>query len=413
MRILKKLTAGQQKNGRATGSRDREIFHSEFNGLFAEQLATYTLGGIIPVTYAEAQTLITNSSLEEGNHYFLSDKADAGILLLAVTTNQFSLEGQGVFLRPDFQNTYLNNVGGWHSGLAGLVANTSVTIWNGLQYTNLTGVVGTAPDGDLVNWAVIPKTNLTYIQEIDFILYDFVGDSIIEINDKRNNKIVTAQAVENFQFGNDSVRNNTVISNGLLSCINQRGVVINNVVESNGALVLSELHEGTIRFCSFIANQVNGDLDAGIEYTECYFDLIFNITLVPSVSQIDKKISKNESTFEIDLDMTDGADYTLATTTLDITTDRNYFGIFNLLNNTGQTISKISNLPSTHKSRFYVENGNTQLFNHNTIIGAVANMLVSDAAAINTITGRINGSDLIEYEKAGNLNRRYNAVILS
>ena len=53
------------------------------------------------------------------------------------------------------------------------------------------------------------------------------------------------------------------------------------------------------------------------------------------------------------------------------------------------------------------------MFSHAAIVGAILDQLVSDAAATNTITGRTNGSDFIEYERAGNLNRRYNAVILA
>jgi hypothetical protein len=98
-------------------------------------------------------------------------------------------------------------------------------------------------------------------------------------------------------------------------------------------------------------------------------------------------------------------------TQLIIPTNLNYVGVFTIINNTGQTITKIVNLPASHKVRFYVENGNTQLFSHTTIANPAVNLLVSDAAAVNTIVGRADGSDFIEYELSGRKNRRYNAVI--
>jgi len=100
--------------------------------------------------------------------------------------------------------------------------------------------------------------------------------------------------------------------------------------------------------------------------------------------------------------------------TLTIPAFLNYVGEFTLINNSGQNIDKIVNLPTNHKtSKFKVEAGNTQTFSHTAIGSSVADNLVSDAATTNSIIGRANGSDVIEYEKSGTLNLRTNIVKLS
>jgi len=92
-RIVRKAVAAQQNNNRARGGfgSDRQIFHSEFNQLFAEELDNYNLDSVVTVTYTEVQTLINDYiagngvGLVAGTHYKLSDKGDKGIILLAVS----------------------------------------------------------------------------------------------------------------------------------------------------------------------------------------------------------------------------------------------------------------------------------------------------------------------------------------
>ncbi len=112
--------------------------------------------------------------------------------------------------------------------------------------------------------------------------------------------------------------------------------------------------------------------------------------------------------------MTNGVNYGLVAQRITIPTDYNYIGIFTLINNTGQTITQINGLPTTHDCSFEVEDGNTQLFNHTAIGVAVVNNLVSDAAAVNTIVG--DNGDFLIYKKAtiaGGIivNQRINGVI--
>lgn len=375
-------------------------------------------GGVISITYANAAIQANKCALIPGAHYLITDRADLGIMLLAVTPCSFSLEGEGIFLNTDYQRAgdysgvpAFNSIFGvWTAAIDAVVVNGDIVFWDGLHYetTDSTSVDGTEPSVNILAYTLLAKagTNFGYIEEVDFILYDFANDVILERNDKRNNKIASFDTIATFQWGNNNVVNNTAVSGGYYLILNQIGIVASNFVESAGSLYLNQEHEGSIISCTFKGNQVDGNLDAGESCIECSFDLINNITLDPKVSSIGKKISKNESTFEATIDA-------FAAGVITIPTELNYVGIFTLDNATSSTITKIVNLPTTHKVRFYAKAGKTQLFSHAAVVGAILDQLVSDAAATNTITGRTNGSDFIEYERAGNLNRRYNAVILA
>lgn len=116
------------------------------------------------------------------------------------------------------------------------------------------------------------------------------------------------------------------------------------------------------------------------------------------------------SNFTLNLDMSDSSVFSGGVIT--IPGKGSYCGVFTLTNNSGQTITTILSLPTTHVSRFYVASGNTQSFQHTAIASvAVAGAMVSDTALTNTLTGRSTVSDWIEYAKAGNFNDRQNISI--
>jgi len=155
----------KQINDKARGgtNSDRPLYISEHSIFFAEELANYVLEGSIPVTYTEAQTLITNSALQAGSHYFLTDKADAGILLLAVTSNKFSLEGQGIFLNPDYNENGVqsaNMFGGWYAVGEGAFVNGNIVIWDGFHYevTDSGAFAGTNPGTNAAAYTLLPKS---------------------------------------------------------------------------------------------------------------------------------------------------------------------------------------------------------------------------------------------------------------
>lgn len=397
---------------------DRPLLVSEFKREFDLLAALLQTDEVIVVNYAEAQTLITDynagtgDGLAAGSHYFISDKADRGILLLAVTSNSFSLEGQGIFLNPDFQDigTLTGTINGmWYAGGEGTFTNGTIVFWNGLHYevTDDGAFDTTDPATNVLAYTLLSKSIANgYIEEVDFILYDFANDSITRRIDKRNND-VQLTSISVFQWGNNSVARNTLINEGYYNCINNRGTIQNNTLTDNVTVTSDNTNEGSISSSIFSGSSTYTANFSGVgKLKKCTLSPSYYVTIVfkPTVDHDGKTFNGLGSTFEAELDMDDVAIY--AANQLTIPTTLNYVGIFTLRNNGAVTIDKITNLPITHEVNFYVQSGNSKLFDHTAIGAAVADELVSDAAAINTIVGRTNGSDRIGYRRSGNLNVR-------
>jgi hypothetical protein len=287
-----------------------------------------------------------------------------------------------------------------------------VVFWNGLHYLIIDkgAFDGSSPDNNTTAYQELAKiTTNGYIEEVDFILYDFNDDVIIWQEDKRGNKW-NPDGVDSFQRGNDLYKNVYVNNGANIDSINQRGTILSITLFDTVTVVFDNTNEGQITGCTFGGGSIiNCNFNLGKTLDLCSIAPIADITFDNTKSYAYKTINSLASNFEADLNMDSLSIYT--GTQLIIPTNLNYVGVFTIINNTGQTITKIVNLPASHKVRFYVENGNTQLFSHTTIANPAVNLLVSDAAAVNTIVGRADGSDFIEYELSGRKNRRYNAVI--
>jgi hypothetical protein len=209
--------------------------------------------GVISLTNAALVALIGAATIIPGQLYLVTDAnlTNGGAIVQGVTTTSVSLEGAGVFLNPDYQNTGTNNVGVWYTGLVGLVAGVSITIYNGLHYLSVTGAVGTAPDGDAVNWLVMAKTIAnTYVAETDFIRYDATIDRLIYRADKRENEIeYTVYKFENslvaFQWGNNICTGNKALGTSFIGNINNRGTFNFNSL-SDRSVIEARFNAGTI-----------------------------------------------------------------------------------------------------------------------------------------------------------------------
>lgn len=420
-RIVRKAVAAQQNNNRARGGigSDRQIFHSEFNQLFAEELATYDLEAVVPITYAEAQTAITNSTLVAGTHYKLTDKADGGIILLAVALNQFSLEGQGIFLNPDFQGVGVLGAdikGVWYVGGEASWVNGDIVFWDGLHYevTDSGAFDGiNNPDTNVAAYTLLTKSIVNgYIEEVDFILYDFANDGIIRRIDKRGND-VGKRSVSTFQWGNNDVERNEETSHNF-NCINQRGYIRDNIIKGN-LIRINNTHEGEVSNCELAGDGIiYANFNSSTYMSNCRIYSSLNITFDSTSIYENKEINSLRSNFEAELDMTDGDDYTAATDTLTIPTNLNYVGIFNLVDCAAQPIVKIANLPGVGEIEFRVATAADTVVFTNTAIGlAVADNLVADVVGINTLTGRLSGDDFIRYRKSGTLNVRTTGSIMA
>lgn len=287
-------------------------------------------GQITPLTWQQAQDIRDAGLLNPadgflpGSFYNITDAngSDEGVIVFAVTETQLSDYGTGIFLNPDFQNLFGNNIGKWDPNTVPSIGD--ICILEGLQYSSVTGLAGTSPDSDNVNWSVIAKSDSAYIRESDFVIYDFDGNEIVNRKDKRRNDISGSSEISIFDWGND-----------LLT------------------------------------------------------DIIIN---------------KYESNLSSDIDMTTA----FSAGVLTIPSSLRYCGIFNLKNDSGQVINKISNLPPNYNCLFTSNPGESYTFNHVSISVAVADNMVSDAAAANIIVG--DNGDKIWYKKSGTLNQRTNIV---
>jgi len=351
---------------------------------------------IVNLTYSQASALRNANGLINGFYYKITDRADLGITIRALSENKFSLDGEGYFLNPDY-----GGIGVWHSGLGGVFIGL-IVIYSGLQYSNVTGVVGTAPDSDTVNWLLIPKSTSTYILEIDIIRYDFDADTIIYRTDKKGNEVYNNITL--FQWGNPNVRKNYDYF-GTFNIINNRGALQYNFIRSAFGISINETNQLTIVGTEF------GEMSS-VDFTNCTGSIGYSNFNSQDSLQItgflgdgyQRKYIINDvgSTFNAELDISDGNIFN--GTVLTIPSSLKHIGIFTLINSAGETIDKIKELPRHNKVRFYVENGNSIIFEVNDIGSFTPNYITGQNPANYTLIGRSFAPDFIELESSEDIN---------
>ncbi len=368
----------------------------------------------IEVTVLEIQRMIANDEVLECSFYKITDASDfdLGVIVQGISENKVSLYGTGLFLNPDYQNLGGDNVGVWNIGLVGLTAMTSICIWDGLHYRNLTGSVGTSPDGDVVNWEVMSKTIAnTYVLESDYIEYDPLLDQILKRVDKRGNNIDWAinKGRENlslFQWGNNDVTFNVVTTEGLIenlnnlnefkyntcsngsvyNCRNNVAVVKSNSVDSRGGLEVSEytgsVSNNKISNASFV--KINNDYP-------------------PLSSFEDKVINGGYSNFDMILDLNSGI-YDAVTKTLSIPAGWQFVGKVELINS-NKTVELIENTINSRSIIFTTKVGEVTTFTTVAVGGASLHEITSNQAVGNIlITGRTNVTDSVTITRNGTIN---------
>ena len=426
-------TLGRAKGGIHT---DRVMMISEFSEMFNELVPSIVIDDIISKTYTEISTLIINNELVQGAFYNITDRCDSGLIIQAINGNKLSINGVGLFLNPDFQDVgdYSgllipkgNNKGVWflagQSGV-GAFANDDIVFWNGIMYqvTDDSQFDTNSPDINTDAYSPLSKSVTNgYILEPDTVTYNFDIDVILSRKDKRGNIVENDYTVNLFQWGNDYVSYNKVSSNFYFDCINARHNAISSNIFIRGFIELKICNN--IDTCVFL----NADLviNSGGIIQEITFDILEQIIISNnSINIVGGQINKEYSSLLINDNATGSLGEALELnlndptifngTILTIPTKYSLAGFFKLKNSSGSTITKIINLTTLFKNvRFIVEDGNNQIFSHTGIASAAANDLVSDGAANNTIVGRTNGGDFIEYQKIGNLNVRTNIVKLA
>jgi hypothetical protein len=175
---------------------------------------TIVTAGLIRILKNDALSLISLDNLIPGATYHLYDIGSGGVILKAITNNQFASEGYYIDYLPDYQNTSGDFQFPWIDTLSGIISLVQGGLYSygGLMYENLTGLdnPSLSPNNDSVNWSLVNINDPRYIREIDSIVYDIYANEIIKRSDKRGNVVNGKDAIDAFLWGNDLVTGNTV-----------------------------------------------------------------------------------------------------------------------------------------------------------------------------------------------------------
>lgn len=375
-------------------------------------------GGESLLTFAQAQTAMAGSTLVPGAHYKITDRCDAGMIFLATTVNQFDTNGVGGFFNPDWHHTgtqSANMIGQWYATMSSPSIG-QIAIYNNFStgsrhYRNLTGAVGTAPSGDSTNWLLLaPSVANGYLEEWDFIIYEFTNDYLNQRQDTRMNIIMDSAYVGNgsfalFQWGNNSVIDNTADGESIINIGNNRGSIqgvrarggasldasfnsgnlalvnLNNasfldMSQNTGELqeltlgaaveLLASTNAGLISQSTFAAGVVvTAFLNLGTTIQHCTFASQIALILDPAVSVNGGRLEQGYSNFQATLDFSTPP---LTGTTLNIPSIYNYIGMFNIINSSAANIvDSYSNWPVHNgEVRFVMGSGHNALnFDHN------------------------------------------------
>jgi len=223
---------------------------------------------LITLTRIEALALVAADELIPGQSYKITgvDTALYGgtdIVLTAVTTSKFSLEGDGIFYNPKYL-TATAGYGIWASTLTPTAGDT--IIWGGMHWTNVAGAVGTATDKYTLSnaWTVIPYNTTDYNIVVDAITYDFARNVILGRKDNFNNEVsfspqyraqilATSGAghpIKAFQWGNSVGYNSNIgtqnnkVNESYFECVNYRGVSLRaNTLEKTSTFIRNIISE--------------------------------------------------------------------------------------------------------------------------------------------------------------------------
>jgi hypothetical protein len=348
----------------------------------------------LSVTNAQLLTLISTNLIKPSYTYLVTDAllTNGGVLIQGVTTNSVSLFGSGIFLNADYQGVgnysgvapFGTTLGIWYPTYAGPIAIGDVVIWNNLHYKNLTGVWGTFPSGDAINWQVLAKTTTTgYIQEIDEVTYNSQFNTILSRKDKRSNYLQldsTGTNITQFQWGRDNVFENTIIGNSTMLIANSFASLYNNhlstestITDTTSVPTNGEIYNNTLvnnsqlqslgTFGTIYSNLITSNSLIKVEYLSNTGQIALNFLAAASQINLDQVYGTvNANTLETGL-------ISLVTGTLDVNSQVGG----NLINTT--TSLSLGNLTSTiinqniitNFASLVITNGNGGTFQQNLI----------------------------------------------
>jgi hypothetical protein len=249
---------------------------------------------------------------------------------------------------------------------------------------------------------------------------ELLGGGIISLNDTRgfvtNNNLKSGGSLVYSGLGRvgltSGISSNEISQNSQIqfSEINSNAFITKNYLITDSTLqvgVVSDFNvEKNYLSCdgTLIATSTSG---VGFGFVRC--EISDNIVIsFPVVSALytERKYYKGFSNWTL---LLTNADWVAGS--LNIPIGSNYCGIFNY---TGLAVltSQIANLSANHRSTFTANAGSVLNFSHTLIGVAVANQLISNnSPIINSLIGRVNGNDVIEYGRSGIFNQRFNVII--
>lgn len=245
-----------------------------------------TSGGVVEGTYSAIQTLITNSALEIGSLYKITDRGDRGIFLTAISTDEFAPTGYRLMLVPKtYQATAVDGnqwLGVWQPSLS--PSTGDLAIWAGHVWENVAGNVGASNnDSELdAEWSVVSKStfsNSEYIERIFGIVYDFDNDWIESQWDDNGNifgkpYVGPGENLVDVSDWNFVTRDPDFRKNRMDGFINN----IASSVQDN--ILIGYSMRGNICSSSIVENIMTGDITynvcATIGYNTCFDDISGN-----------------------------------------------------------------------------------------------------------------------------------------
>lgn len=319
------------------------------------------------------------------------------IIIQAISPTNTTLNATGLFFNADYQNvgnysgtTMGTQLGVWNSDLTPSLHD--FVIWYGIHYQNLTGVVGTEPNSDAVNWVALSKQlDLGYILESDYIEYDIPTNTILKRIDKRGNEI--GQGNVSFQWGNDNTNHiNNLI--GITDILNNRGTLNHITILNSGGFQLDNTFTGAISQTTFnSAFNITANFTDGGGLLGCNITSHFGFTFDPNKPYHYNMMNGIESDFPhtFEIDGLTNFDFTVSSIT------HTYIGVVNLTSaNATESIATFSNFPVNQPVRFYPAAGLTVTFISSTTFANEPHC----AGGVDVVLNGDNG-DWVEFTKNG------------
>ena len=393
------------------------IRESSYNKLNYSQVivGTPTLGGSVEMTYSEFFT----------SNVFIPIQSSAGEVFLfnKVEFSQLSfikndLTGPGTFNRNIVSQSNLTNVNFEGAYNYNIFENASSSDINQIRTAT-------------ISFNRIVNSILTITDNTGFITYnEVVNNSSLSVTQNTGNitnNLVQAASVMSLGINISSINYNKLNSQSQLNLTSNSNLVLNNdlfktiftsSVSQQGRLTDNILFSSNVSISNMTGNFQYNDFNTTnvtITTLNSAFSETFvkqgNLTLSnPSIAISEGIYDKGVGTIPYVLDLNDPTIFNANVLTIPIGIQE-FFGIYTLLNCTGQTISQIINNQTTVPITF-VPDANTIFFNRTGVGAAVANDIISNTGGAGyTLTFRTNGNDSIQIQRLGNLNGVINKLI--